>query len=488
MHARRTAAAASHRNRRYGAPDHHGRISEDAMEQENVRRLIRFETARVDASRYDLSTGLPSLDMWFSYCYAQEGDFRAKFEAYNSMYNINAALMLTISLPSLMAAGASDLSEDDWKFRVIVYLLAVASAGFLYTLQKTSNWVTSGVTFIADDLDALAFISTYYPANLGSGYVGGVMLLTVATVFFVLDVLSHTPLIDRIVINSILGLLTIFAFMNQTFEWAYVFKKLAHPPTVFWDANAVDKEKALTVAHNNFEPVAPKKKLLPNYKHEGGNASDYNQVWDAAAGNFVTAAIDNSGQNNWVGVNEKCQMVTPKNPSWRVQEEEGFTTNLRDKLMVMRQFYDVPASEAEPNITKPQTGLSWLICKTMLNGSSVIDNPEYIQWMFTWQLKQEWASKLQGHIHWDTITLRHNGATTVAVAPAEGESRDQRDWQTVLDKACGPGKWSPSSHGALLANITPADLSIHKFAIKLTALNDLGFKEAAMRIKIANAL
>ena len=66
--------------------------------------------------------------------------------------------------------------------------------------------------------------------------------------------------------------------------------------------------------------------------------------------------------------------------------------------------------------------------------------------------------------------------------------QDQRDWQTVLDKACGPDHWSPSSHGALLANITPADLSQHKFANKLTALNDLGFKDAAMRIKIANAL
>ena len=36
--------------------------------------------SRVDASRYDLSSGLPSLDMWFSYCYAQEGEFRSKFE------------------------------------------------------------------------------------------------------------------------------------------------------------------------------------------------------------------------------------------------------------------------------------------------------------------------------------------------------------------------------------------------------------------------
>jgi hypothetical protein len=456
------------------------------MEQENVRRLIRFETARVDASRYDLSSGLPSLDMWFSYCYAQEGEFRAKFEAYNSMYNINAALMLTISLPSLMAAGASDLDEGDWKFRVIIYLLAIASAGFLYTLQKTSNWVTSGVTFIADDLDALAFVGQYYPASLGLGYVGGVWLLAVAIVFFVLDVLSHTPLVDRIVIGCVLGLLTLFAFMNQTFEWAYVFKKLAHPPTVFWDANAKDKEKALTVAHNNFEPVAKKKNRLLHKDDE--HASGYNQKWDAAAGNFVKDIVDAAEPSNWIGVNEKCQLVRLKNPSWREQDEEGFTTNVRDKLMVMRQFYDVPTSEAEPNITKPLSGFGWFVSMTFTNGSGVIDNPEYIQWLFTWQLKQEWAAKLEGHIHWDTITLRSNGKTTVAVAPAEGESRDQRDWQTVLDKACGPDHWSPSSHGALLANITPADLSQHKFANKLTALNDLGFKDAAMRIKIANAL
>ena len=314
------------------------------------------------------------------------------------------------------------------------------------------------------------------------------MLLTVAIAFFVLDVLSHTPLVDRIVINSILGLLTIFAFMNGTSEWAYVFKKLAHPPTVFWDANVEDKEKALTVAHNNFEPVAKKKQLLPNDKNEGGKASDYSQVWDAAAGNFVRATIDNSGQNNWVGVDEKCQMVKPKNPSWRVQEAEGFTTNLRDKLMVMRQFYDIPAGEAEPNITKPMTGPMWLYGKAMLNGSGVTDNPEYIQWMFTWQLKQEWASKLEGHIHWDTITLRHNGTTTAAVATAEGECRDRRTWQEVLDKACGPGKWSASTIDPLTADITPAHLSIHKFATKLTLLNELGFTEAAMRIKIANAL
>ena len=71
--------------------------------------------------------------------------------------------------------------------------------------------------------------------------------------------------------------------------------------------------QALTLAHNNFEPVAKKKQLLPTYKNEGGQASDYNQEWDAAAGNFVTAAIDNSGQNNWVGVNEKC--TAKKNPT-----------------------------------------------------------------------------------------------------------------------------------------------------------------------------
>ena len=118
-------------------------------------------------------------------------------EYYNSMYNINSALMLTISLPTLFVAGAADIDEDNWKFRVIIYLLAASSAAFILSLQLTMSWVTSGCTFIADDLDALAFTSHYYPAAIGAPYVIGVLLMTTSIVFFICDLLASTDVADR---------------------------------------------------------------------------------------------------------------------------------------------------------------------------------------------------------------------------------------------------------------------------------------------------
>lgn len=510
-------------------------VPEDALANETTRRLIRFERARVDASRYDTSGGLPSLDMLFSYVNAQEGEYRAKFEAYNSMYNINAALMLTISIPTLLLAGAANIDEDDWKFRIIIYMLAIASGGFIMSLQLTMSWVTSGVTFIADDLDALAFTSTYYPAAIGAPYVLGVLLMTASIIFFICDLLSNTDIVDRYVISTLFCLLIYGTFTNPTYEWAYIFKKLINPPQIFWDTSGPDKSKHTLTGAVEHTPGgdnptaysrAPKSKRLFTADNSIAEYSKY----DRAARMFKpladwsplffdgdksrakrTAADDGTEESgkDWVRVSDKCKLVV-RGPL-HDEEKQGFTTNLQDKLDYMRQYYDVPAKAIEPNMVIVQGGAQWLLSKVFTNGSAVLDNPAYVTWLFTWQLKPEWAAKLEGHIHWDSIPLRKKpgkakGSARTVVNPEADEltgfgndGADDSDsevvrlttWSEIYDDAFGDGHrvgWSKAQLMDKLRGITPAEFSGMTFANRLLALEELEIDDPAVRVKICNKL
>ena len=48
------------------------------------------------------------------------------------------------------------------------------------------------------------------------------------------------------------------------------------------------------------------------------------------------------------------------------------------------------------------------IVEIMTNGSGYIDNPKYIEWMFTWQLQPKWRAKLEHYLPDETIALRVN--------------------------------------------------------------------------------
>lgn len=517
-------------------------VPEDALAIETTRRLIRFERARIDASRYDKSGGLPSLDMLFSYVNAQEGEYRAKFESYNSMYNINSALMLTISIPTLLLAGAANIDEDDWKFRVIIYMLATASGGFILSLQLTMSWVTSGVTFIADDLDALAFTSTYYPAAIGAPYVVGVLLMTVSIIFFICDLLISTDIVDRYVITTLFLMLIYGTFTNPTYEWAYIFKKLINPPQIFWDAGPDPSKPKHTflgaVEHTpggsnpTAHSKAPKGKLLFTADK---SVAEYNTKFDRvtrmfkptaewrplfsdgerlgrAKGNAADGDTADSGKD-WVSVNDKCKLVV--RGALKDEEKQGFTTNLQDKLDYMRQYYDVPAMSIEPDIVIVQGGAQWLLSKVFTNGSAVLDNPAYVTWLFTWQLKPEWAAKLEGHIPSESIPLRKKrsgfgdaGRPHTVVNPVDPQElggfgdagADSSDseravrrttWSEIYDDAFDDGHrvgWSKAQIMDKLRGITPAEFSGMTFANRLLALEELEIDDPAVRVKICNKI
>lgn len=401
------------------------------------------------------------------------------------MYNINSALMLTVSLPAYFAAGAADMTEDNWIFRVVLYLLAVSSGCFLFTLVKTSSWVTSGITFIADDLDALAFTSRFYPAGIGAGYVIGVWILGITMIFFVCDVLAHTDVADRWAIGAILGVIMFFAFMNQTYEWAYVFKKTILPPTVFWDATDSSKFKAKTgVEHSGNIPK--KERMLSDASDD---ATTYTKKWNNQTASWVPVDTSDIRGKDFITVTGKTQLFANFNPTISLQDESGFTTNIRDKLESMRVYYDVPTEEVEPDPVVRQTPFSfpWLVSKIMTNGSGVIDNPEYIQWMFTWQLKPAWKRRLMYHLPADTIQLHVKpGAKEINIAEQNKDTVVARDWQTILEASELGAAWSGLQ--TQLSGIGPEQLENLSFANKLVAFETLGVEPAAMRIKLANAL